>query len=283
MLPVQTARAITSALLAAPSDECVAHRPHLSPGRPNSPGTAATGARLAGSPHDDGRQDGARAPMTDTAGRRAREVLSVAGRDVAVTNLDRVLYPASGTTKRDVLTYLVQASPSLLGVLAGRPVSRRRWPDGVGRPGFMEKNVPAGAPAWIPRVTLQHEDGDVTYPLVTDVACLVWLGQVAALELHVPQWRLPASHPSASSPRTVDRFVLDLDPGEPAGLAEAAVVALAARRLLADDGLDSVPVTSGSKGIHVYAAAPAPFPLAESTSAYARTWPAGSSPSCRTS
>jgi bifunctional non-homologous end joining protein LigD len=186
--------------------------------------------------------------------------LSIAGRDVRVTNLDKILYPSTGTTKADVLQYYLGVAPLILEQLRDRPVSRKRWPDGVAADPFIEKNLPRGTPDWVPRVTLHHTGErsgrgarDVDYPLVDDVAVLVWLAQMGALELHAPQWRVDRA---SGEPRPPDRLVVDLDPGAPAGLVECAQVALAARGALEAAGLVVSAVTSGSKGMQLYADLP---------------------------
>ena len=115
---------------------------------------------------------------------------------------------------------------------------------------FFQKNLDHSTPGWVPRASITHKERTIQYPLVNDPATLTWLAQIAALEIHVPQWRVD-SHGNALPP---DRLVLDLDPGEGAGLAECVEVAKLARTILQDVGLDPVPVTSGSKGIHLYAA-----------------------------
>ncbi|MFH5823869.1 ATP-dependent DNA ligase [Georgenia sp. AZ-5] len=183
------------------------------------------------------------------------ETVLIEGRRLRLTNLSKVLYPATGTTKAEVLAYLAQIAPVMLPHCAGRPATRKRWPNGVGTaesPGevFFIKNLEAGAPEWVVRADIEHSSGAKTYPLVNDAATLAWLGQVAALEIHVPQWRFG----SDGEPRNPDRMVLDLDPGEGTGLPECAEVARVARGLLEGAGLEPVPVTSGSKGIHLYAA-----------------------------
>lgn len=181
--------------------------------------------------------------------------VEVDGRRLTLSNLDKVLYPATETTKGEVLHYYAQVAPVLLPVLQGRPVTRVRWPHGVGGASFFEKNLPAGAPSWLPRMTVSSSGsrggGDqVTYPLVTDLAALTYLANLAALELHIPQWRWEHEAPAAP-----DRLVIDLDPGTPAGLAECAELAMQIREELTHAGMEkSVPVTSGSKGMQVYAA-----------------------------
>ncbi|WP_424463971.1 ATP-dependent DNA ligase [Pseudoclavibacter helvolus] len=185
----------------------------------------------------------------------SKQTVMVEGHRITLTNLDKVLYPETGTTKADVLTYYAKIAPFLIPHVRQRPVTRKRWVDGVGttaRPGkvFFQKNLEASAPSWVPREGIEHHDHRNEYPLVQDVATLSWLAQVAALELHVPQWRFGRD----GHPRNPDRLVLDLDPGEGAGLIECAEVARLARSILQGMGLEPLPVTSGSKGIHLYAA-----------------------------
>lgn len=221
--------------------------------------------------------------------------VEVDGRVLRLTNLDKPLFPQTGTTKAEVLAYLTDVAPALLPQLRDRPVTRLRFPHGTAADSFFEKNLPKGAPSWLRRVTLvsphsRRADELVTYPLVDDVAGLTWLGQLGALELHTPQWRVDpdaAGQAEVSAPRAqqaeadldeargaqldCDRLVVDLDPGAPAGLPECAQVALLVREVLADAGLTRlVPVTSGSKGLQVYAALPAPTP-AEQTRLMAKT------------
>lgn len=210
--------------------------------------------------------------------------VEVDGRVLKLTNLDKVLFTGSGTTKAEVLSYLAEVAPALLPQLRDRPATRLRFPHGTGGESFFEKNTPRGAPSWLRRVTLvsphsRRADELVTYPLVDDVAALTWLGQLGALELHVPQWRVnsddggetPDLETAAQRRLDCDRLVVDLDPGPPAGLPECAQVALLVREVLMGAGLDAlVPVTSGSEGIQVYAALPTLTP-AEQTRAMAKT------------
>jgi bifunctional non-homologous end joining protein LigD len=185
----------------------------------------------------------------------SRERVRVDGRELVVTNLDKVIYPETGTTKADVLAYYAAVAPALIPAAANRPATRKRWVHGVGTadaPGemFFQKNLDHSTPGWVPRASITHKERTIQYPLVNDPATLAWFAQIAALEIHVPQWRVD----SHGNPMPPDRLVLDLDPGEGAGLAECAEVARLARTILQDVGLDPLPVTSGSKGIHLYAA-----------------------------
>ena len=184
-------------------------------------------------------------------------VVSIGGRRLRITNLDKVLYPETGTTKGEVIDYYTRIAPLLIPHVIGRPVTRKRWPEGVGTeddPGmvFFAKDLERGAPSWVKRMPIPHSTGTKEYPLVGDVPTLVYLAQVASLELHVPQWRFTPSGDRGFA----DRLVLDLDPGPGAGLVECAAVAGWARTLLTDMGLEPYPVTSGSKGIHLYTALP---------------------------
>jgi bifunctional non-homologous end joining protein LigD len=189
----------------------------------------------------------------------AEETLSVEveGRRLRLSNLDKVLYPATGTTKGEVLHYYAQVAPVLLPHLADRATTRIRWPNGTGEPRFFEKNLPSGAPEWLRSVkvpsTGSRGGGDtIEYPVVDDLAVLTFLANLASLELHVHQWRVGRNH----RPKNPDRLVIDLDPGAPAGLHECAQVALLVRDRLAEMDLPAAPVTSGSKGLHLYAALP---------------------------
>jgi bifunctional non-homologous end joining protein LigD len=183
------------------------------------------------------------------------QFVEVEGRTLRLRNLDKVLYPTTGTTKGELLHYLTSVSAVLLPHLRDRPVTRKRWPDGVAGQTFFEKNVPRGAPEWLRRVTLPapgstKDREEVTYPLIDDLAGLIWAANLASLEFHVPQWRVGPR----GAVRDPDLLVIDLDPGPPAGLPECAEVALAVRERLTADGLDSLPVTSGGKGMQLYAA-----------------------------
>lgn len=186
----------------------------------------------------------------------ARSV-EVDGHTIRVTNLDRVMYPEAGTTKAEVLQYLL-AVASLLGTeVRDRLLTRRRWPHGVAEESFYEKNLPRGAPEWIPTVTAGRDA--VRYPVLRDGtprAALAWFAQLGVLEFHVPQWRMVGDEPLPP-----DRLVIDLDPGPPAGLAECREVALAARDALDALGLPTFPVLSGSKGLQLYAPLPDEGPV----------------------
>jgi len=185
--------------------------------------------------------------------------VSVDGRRLQLSNLDKVMYPGTETTKGEVLNYYARVAPFLLPQLADRPVTRIRWPHGTNGPSFFEKNLPSGAPSWLHFVAMatsgtrtQSGNDTIRYPVVRDTADLTYLVNLASLELHVPQWRFDTE----GRPRNPDRLVIDLDPGSPAGLHECAQVALLVRERLEGIGLATAPVTSGSKGMQLYAALP---------------------------
>lgn len=167
---------------------------------------------------------------------------------VRLTNAEKVLYPRDGTTKADVFGYYTAVAEVMLPHLAGRPVTRKRWPDGVGADWFFEKQLPASAPAWLTRGEIVHKTRTSSYPIIDSADGLAWAAQQAALELHVPQWRFVGGKPGPAT-----RLVFDLDPGEHVGLAQLAEVARSIRDLLAGIGLTAFPVTSGSSGLHLYA------------------------------
>ena len=207
--------------------------------------------------------------MADPRPSTGQEVrVEVDGRTLTLSNLGKVLYPETGTTKGEVLHYYAQVAPTLLPHVADRAVTRIRWPHGTGGPSFFEKNVPNGAPAWlrtaeVPTTGSRGESrfGDrIVFPFIDSVADLTYLANLASLELHVHQWTFRDGEPG-----NPDRMVIDLDPGLPAGLHECAQVALLVRDRLADLGLPSAPVTSGSKGLHLYVDLPEPVPPDEST------------------
>jgi bifunctional non-homologous end joining protein LigD len=186
--------------------------------------------------------------------------VDVGGRTLKLSNLQKVLYPQTGTSKGEVLDYYARIAPVLLPHLAGRAVTRIRWPHGVQDMSFFEKNAPAGTPSWVhtakvpttgSRGTSRYGD-TLVFPIVDDLATLMWLVNLAALELHVHQWTVDDD----GEPLGADRLVIDLDPGEPAGLHECCQVALLARDHLAERDLEARPVTSGSKGLHLYATLP---------------------------
>lgn len=187
------------------------------------------------------------------------------GHRFRLTNLSKVLYPETGTTKADVIGYYAQVAAAMIPLVQGRPATRKRWPNGVNTTPFFHKNIDKGTPEWIDRREITHKDRTIVYPLIDNPATLAWFGQNAALELHVPQWRFTCE----GGVGLPDRVVFDLDPGEGVGLAQCAVVAKAIRARLTDLELTAFPVTSGSKGLHLYVPVP-PRQTSEQTSQFAR-------------
>jgi bifunctional non-homologous end joining protein LigD len=193
-------------------------------------------------------------------------LVDVEGTQVALTNLEKVLYPSVGFTKGQVLDYYTRIAPVLLPHLAGRALTRKRYPDGVEGQVFFEKNAPRGTPEWVhvenlPSPGSSKNRETIDYVVVDDLATLVWTANLASLELHTHMWRVDARKP--------DMVVFDLDPGEPATIVECCEVALLLREVMTADGLDPLPKTSGSKGLQLYARAD-DFASSEETSAYAK-------------
>src|SRR3981081_589944 len=173
---------------------------------------------------------------------------STAGPQVKLTNADKVLYPTTGTTKKDVFAYYTSIAEVMVPHIAGRPATRKRWPNGVDQASFFEKQLASSAPDWLNRASITHRSGTTTYPIIDTVEALAWIAQQAALEVHVPQWRFVGEQPGPAT-----RLVFDLDPGEGVTMKQMCEVGQAVRELMADIGLTTYPLTSGSKGLHLYA------------------------------
>jgi bifunctional non-homologous end joining protein LigD len=194
-----------------------------------------------------------RRPAARTASRANTVLVHVENRQLTLSNLDKQLYP-DGYTKAQVIHYYTRIAPVLLPHLAGRPVTFIRFPDGTTGQQFFEKNISAGAPDWIRTARLANSgsrgrEGVIEYPLIDGLPALVWAANLAALELHVPQWTVGPG----SARRSPDRLVLDLDPGPGTSVVECARVAERLRDILVADGLAPVAKTSGAKGMQVYA------------------------------
>src|SRR5882757_7512616 len=194
--------------------------------------------------------------------------VQVDGRDLTLTNLAKVLYPADGFTKAEVLDYYQRISPVLLPHVAGRPMTLKRYPDGVDGQSFFAKHAPPGLPGWVRTGEIRsgssrsRSPGEpAVYLVIDDLPSLMWAANLAALELHVPMWRFPETasgggHDAAPAPEhglEPDLLVFDLDPGAPATIVDCCRVAEALRPVLADADLDALPKTSGGKGLQLYA------------------------------
>ncbi|CAM3864085.1 non-homologous end-joining DNA ligase [Kibdelosporangium persicum] len=176
------------------------------------------------------------------------QLVKVGEQTLKLTNMEKVLYPEAGFTKAQVIDYYARIAPVLLPHLAGRPVTLRRYPNGVDGQSFFEKNVARHAPEWVRTERLPTPGSSkgnefLDFVLIEDLATLAWVANLAALELHVPQWRI------GDDP---DLLVFDLDPGPPATVVECCQVALWLREELAEGGYDAWPKTSGSKGMQLY-------------------------------
>ncbi|MGP3774249.1 non-homologous end-joining DNA ligase [Streptomyces sp. SDT5-1] len=189
------------------------------------------------------------APMTEVEGRR-----------IALSNLDKVIYPESGFTKGELLHYYATVADALLPQLRGRPVSFLRFPDGPDGQRFFAKNVPPGTPSWVNTAEVTRSDGVSRQVLVDDLPTLMWAANLVT-EFHTPQWR-------ADAPAQADRLVFDLDPGAPADIVQCCEVAVWLRERLARDGLEAYAKTSGSKGLHLLV--PLVPTASERVSAYAK-------------
>ena len=177
-------------------------------------------------------------------GKPSEQFVEIEGRELKLSNLDKVLYPAAGFRKADVIDYYRQIAPWVLPHLAGRPPTLVRAPDGPAGPRFFEKNCPSHHPDWVDIAPGNEATGGTRGCLVEELPALVWLANLAALELHTHQWTLAdPAHPTA--------MVIDLDPGEPATIIDCCRVALDLRDTLAQLGLQSVVKTSGGKGLHL--------------------------------
>jgi bifunctional non-homologous end joining protein LigD len=202
--------------------------------------------------------------------------VQVDGRELTLSNMTKVLYPADGFTKAEVLDYYQRISAVLLPHVAGRPMTLKRYPDGVDGQSFFAKHAPAGRPGWVRTEEIVSSSSrsrapgePVEYVVLDDLPSLIWAANLAAIELHVPMWRFPGhsagehgagEHGAGRSGKAApdrglapDLLVFDLDPGAPATIVDCCRVAEALRPLLDADGLHALPKTSGGKGLQLYA------------------------------
>ena len=202
--------------------------------------------------------------MRHAAGGTAEMVVKVDGRDLRFTNPDKVLYPAAGFTKRDVLEYYLRVARWLLPHLRNRPITLKRYPNGVGHQHFYEKDAPGFTPPWVSvfPVPRRHGGPDIRYIVINDRATLAWCVSLANLELHPFLHRVPATETPTS-------VVFDLDPGEGADVITCAMVAFELKAVLAGLGLAAFPKVSGSKGLQVYVPLNTPVTY-DQTGAFAR-------------
>jgi bifunctional non-homologous end joining protein LigD len=175
------------------------------------------------------------------------QLVEVDGRELSLTNLDKVMYPATGFTKGEVLDYYARIASAIIPHLRGRPLTLKRYPEGVEGGHFFEKRCPKHRPEWVPTAAIwsEREDGEIGFCVCDDKPTLVWMAQLASLELH----------PSLSRAKHMERptvLAFDLDPGEPANVIDCARVALRVRELFGELGVECFPKASGGKGLQVY-------------------------------
>ncbi len=175
------------------------------------------------------------------------QIVEIGGRHLSLTNLDKVLYPVAGFTKGQVIDYYARIAPVLVPHLAGRPLTLKRYPGGVEQEYFFEKNATKHRPDWVKTAPIWSERNghDINYLLANDLPTLVWIANLAGLELH----------PSLSLAKDIERptmMVFDLDPGPPADIVQCCQVGLWLREIFEHFGLQSFPKTSGSKGLQIY-------------------------------
>lgn len=207
-----------------------------------------------------------------------RVTVSVGDRELQLSSLDKPLYP-TGFTKGDMLDYYARIAPVMLSHLIRRPVTVKRFPQGVEHKGFVEKNVPKHAPDWISTVTLPRKgtgrwgkepakdnDRDTTqFAVVDELAALMWFVNLSSIEFHTPMWRVGQK----DQPRSPDLIVFDLDPGAPATISQCCRVALLLRDRAGQDNIELIAKTSGSKGMQLYAGIAAKRWPDERTNTYA--------------
>ncbi|ASR38311.1 ATP-dependent DNA ligase [Prauserella marina] len=196
-------------------------------------------------------------------------LVDIEGRRLRLSNLDKILYPEVGFTKGEVIDYYARIAPVLLPHVRDRPLTLKRYPNGVEATSFFEKNVSRHAPDWVRTVRIETPGSSrgaesADYALVQDLPTLVWAAQLASLELHIPQWTVGPR----DGKRDPDLLVFDLDPGPPATIVECCTVAARLREALEADGLTVYPKTSGSKGMQLYS--PVTVGSADRTRTYAK-------------
>jgi bifunctional non-homologous end joining protein LigD len=179
--------------------------------------------------------------------------VAVANRELTVSNLDKVLFPESGFTKGQLIDYYVNVAPVMLPHLVDRPLTMKRYPNGVEEKYFYEKHVPSHAPTWVRTVSVPSSEkgDDISYAVVCDLPTLVWAANLGTIEFHVPLWRVGRRRKLPGPP---DQIVFDLDPGEGTSIVECCRVALMIEDILTAKKLVARAKSSGSKGMQVYAA-----------------------------
>ncbi len=180
--------------------------------------------------------------------------VTIEGRELSVSNLDKVFYPRSGFTKGQLIDYYVRIADVMLPHVRERPLTMRRFPNGVDGKSFFEKHIPSHAPEWVATVAVPSSDGaeSIEYAVANDVPTLAWAANLANIEFHVPLWHIGRRRKLPANP---DFMVFDLDPGEGTSIVECCVVAGYIAAELEHAGMEPLAKTSGSKGLQLYAAA----------------------------
>jgi bifunctional non-homologous end joining protein LigD len=178
---------------------------------------------------------------------------TIEGRELSVSNLEKVLYPETGFTKGKLIDYYVRVAPVMLPHVRERPLTMKRFPDGVEGKSFFEKHIPSHAPDWVHSVEVPANDakGVIPYAMVDDLPTLAWAANLGTIELHVPLWHVGRHRKLPARP---DHMVFDLDPGEGTSIVECCEVAGYVMEELGQQGTEPFAKTSGSKGLQVYAA-----------------------------
>jgi len=178
---------------------------------------------------------------------------TIEGRELSVSNLEKVLFPHSGFTKGQLIDYYVRVGPAMLPHIRERPLTMKRFPDGVESKFFFEKHIPSHAPDWVRSVDVSANDGKdlIPYAMVNDIPTLAWAANLGTIELHVPLWHVGRHRKLPARP---DFMVFDLDPGEGTSIVECCEVAGYVTAELSRQGVESFAKTSGSKGLQLYAA-----------------------------
>lgn len=177
---------------------------------------------------------------------------TIGGRELSVSNLEKVLYPETGFTKGQLIDYYVRVAPVMLPHVRERPLTMKRFPDGVEGKSFFEKHIPSHAPEWVHSVEVPANDGRdvISYAMVDALPTLAWAANLGTIELHVPLWHVGRYRKLPARP---DHMVFDLDPGEGTSIVECCEVAGYVMEELAQQGTEPFAKTSGSKGLQVYA------------------------------
>jgi bifunctional non-homologous end joining protein LigD len=231
---------------------------------PAAPAKRASGKRAAGKRSASKQAGDVLDPPLVLHEQGAKATTTVEGRELKLSNLDKPLYADASFLKRDVIEFYAAVATTILAHLEGRALTVKRWPDGVDGKAFFQKQAPAHRPDWVRTVTLPSEKKPIDYLLAEDRATVVWLANLAALELHVPLAR-------AQAPERPTMLVFDLDPGAPATAIDCCRVALTLRGMFENLGLQSFVKTSGKKGLQLYVPLNDPDVTFAQTKPFART------------